>query len=132
MKFLDFFVYIIIAISYNLFIHQISAILYKDLSFEDKFNNSLILLFISGILGIIIAKLILKKEQNYKESPVSIGFCIGGIILILTTIIVNWENMNDEIKLCISCFTFGTIIWYFYNYYNKKSNNIIIKNNKNK
>lgn len=116
MGFMDLCVYVIIAVCYNLFIHQVTSMLYKDCTYDEKYKKSLTFLFIAGLAAIIVAKSSIKKQI------VSIGLTLGGAILILTSIIVNWKNMTDEIKLCMSAVGFGIVIWYFYFYYDKPVN----------
>jgi hypothetical protein len=125
MKFLDLCVYIIIALCYNLFVHQVTSMLYKNYTYEEKYNKSITFIFIAGILGIVIAKLMVTKYV------VNMGLTLGGGLLILTSIIVNWDNMTDDLKLCMSAVGFGAILWYFNNYYdNTNTQNTKIKKTK--
>lgn len=120
MSFFDKAVYISIAIFYNLFVHHLVNSFYKTLPFEEKFNKSTTFIFIAGIFGIVLSKIFLKDEQSYTNSVLSMGFGIGGILLMLTAVWVNWENLSDDIKLCLSAFAFGLIIWYAHRYDTKK------------
>lgn len=118
-----------IAISYNLFVHHLASMLYRETPYEEKYNKTITFVFISGIIGIILSKLLLKKGQTYHDSVVSMGLGIGGVLLIITSILANWTNMSDDIKLCISALMFGGLIWYFYHYYdNNKENPKITQN----
>jgi len=129
MVLLDIFVYTTIAISYNIFVHHLATTIYKDLPFDEKYNKSLVFIFIAGLIGIVVSKLILKKGSEYTKSVVSMGLGIGGAILIVTSIITNWNNLADEIRLFLSALVFGVLVYYFYNYYDKSGTPNITENN---
>ena len=59
MGFIDIILYIGIAILYNLVVHNFASMTFKDLQYEEKHENTLIMLVIFGILGIAISKLFL-------------------------------------------------------------------------
>ena len=122
MSILDITVYITIAISYNLFIHHLATILYKDLPFEERFDSSIMFIFIMGIVGLVISRIIIgtNKEVEMKDSVLSMGFGIGGLLLVLTAIIVSWEKMSDDLRLIISTGVFVGLVYVFYNYYERK------------
>lgn len=110
-----------IAIVYNLLVHSIASFTFKDLQYEEKHKNTLLMLVIFGIIGIVISQLIIFK--NNKNSVVGKGLFYGGIILILTALFSNWENMTEEIKLFLVGAIFIYLIWYASNR-DKKLNNI--------
>jgi cbb3-type cytochrome oxidase subunit 3 len=56
--------------------------------------------------------LILDKEN--KNFLVSRGLFIGGILLILTAVLVNWNSIFEEIKILFMAILFGMIVWYAY------------------
>lgn len=114
MNLLDKTVYTGVAIFYNLFVHHLVNSFYKSLPYEEKLNKSTTFIFIAGIVGVILAKLFSKDR-----SVLSTGFNIGGVLLLLTAIFVSWENISDDIKLCISACLFALIIWYAHKYDNK-------------
>lgn len=113
-------IYILIAIFYNIFIHHLASMVYKDLPFEEKFRKTTVFLFLAGILAIIISKCFLDENKKYSNSLVSKGLSLGGFILIATVIFVNWEHMTDIFRLALSGFFFFGIIWlaYYYPYLN--------------
>ena len=114
MSLLDKAVYIGIAVFYNLFVHHLINSFYKDLPFDEKFNKSTTFIFMAGIFGIVLSKILLKEGHQYTTSVMSMGFGIGGCLLMLTAIFVNWENLSDDIKLCISAFLFTSTKSYLY------------------
>lgn len=124
MSILDITVYSAIAISYNLFIHHLATILYKDLPFEERFDSSIMFIFIMGIVGLVIARIIINPDMRLSESVLSMGFGIGGLLLVLTAIVVSWEKMSDDLRLIISTGIFVGLVWVFYNYYERKDQKI--------
>lgn len=121
MNLFDKSVYITIAICYNLFIHHIVNIMYKDLPFDEKFDKSISFIFIAGILAIVFSKLI--QKDSFTESVLCMGFFIGGLLLIITALWVNWDNLSDEMRMILSISVFGTILWYAYKYDKSRSQN---------
>lgn len=112
----DKFVYIGIAIGYNLFTHHITNLFYKDLPFEEKFDKSTTFIFVAGIFGIVLSKLLQNPNKKFTESVLCMGFFIGGLMLIITSMWVNWDNLSDDIRLIVAIGVFGCILWYAYLY----------------
>lgn len=112
MTFIDVTLYSSIAIMYNLFVHNLASMSYRDLQYDDKYENTLIMIVIFGISGIIISKCVIDKNKEYKNSLVSKGLYYGGIMLILTALFVNWENMTEELKLLLIAGVFVYLLWY--------------------
>lgn len=121
MNLFDKSVYITIAICYNLFIHHIVNIMYKDLPFDEKFDKSISFIFVAGILAIVLSKLI--QKDSFTESVLCMGFFIGGVLLVLTSLWVNWDNLSDEMRMVLSISVFGAILWYAYKYDKTRSQN---------
>ena len=117
MNILDKSVFVSIAIIYNIFVHYITNLLYKNQPYEDKFESSTTFIFCAGVFALVLSKL-LNKKTKYTESVLSMGLCLGGILLILTALCVNWNNIPDNIKLFISGSAFFSIIYYAYKYDN--------------
>lgn len=114
MNIIDIFSFLFIAILYNIFIHQSIIILLKSYTYEEKMEYGLTIIFISGIIGIVLSRLLLKNNQTYSNSVVSMGMLTGGILLMLTAIIVNWNNISDDIKLFLTFTIFIGVLIYFY------------------
>src|SRR3989442_722342 len=107
MGFFDIIIYSGIAIMYNFFAYTLASLLYKNLQYNEKIHNTIVLLLILGILAIILSYFIPSKYIN-------IGLYFGGILLILTTVIINYKNISDEIKLFLICLILGYLIWFAY------------------
>lgn len=114
---------IIIAIIYNIFIHAMITILYKNLPYHEKQHNGIVFMIVAGIFGIIIAKMYLDKNEKYKNSNVSKGIAYGGILLIITGAISNWEKLDGGFKLLISGTALFLVIWLSYKYKGKMNTN---------
>lgn len=127
MGFLNLIMYASIATMYNIFVHHMTSIMYKDLAYQERHNKTSILLLLSGIGAIVIAKMIMDETKKYNNSIVSYGLFLGGIILIITTILANWQDMTDKIKLISSGMVLLGLIWYAYKYQNREENKKIDK-----
>ncbi len=101
-----------IAILYNLFVHHLTSIIFKNNVYQDKINRSIILILISGIIGVVMSKLLFKSKKKNRKSVVSNGLWLGGILLIVTSIFVNWQGLSDDIKLLMVGVTLAGLIYY--------------------
>jgi hypothetical protein len=102
----------LIGLFYNLFIHNLISFVYRNTEFEKKVQISSTIIIIIGIIGYIIGKYIIDNDI------VSKGLIIGGLFLIITTVIGNWEYISDEIKIIFLGIGFGYLIYLAYNYKN--------------
>ena len=114
MGFIDTVLIISIALAYNLLIHNLASLSYKDEQWEQKNINTIVMLILFGGIGILVSKVLAEKHKELNESYVSKGLYYGGILLILTAIFANWENISEEIKLLSIAGIFGGLIWYGY------------------
>lgn len=110
----DIILYVSIAIMYNLFVHTLASISYKDSQYDEKHQNTIVMLILFGGIGILVSKIMDDKNKKYKNSFVSKGLYYGGILLILTALFANWESIVEEMKLFIVGGVFGCLIWYGY------------------
>jgi hypothetical protein len=95
--------------------------MFKNNSYEEKINKSIIFLLVSGILGVVMSNILFlpkkkRKDKNEKkknkQSIVGNGLWLGGILLIVTSIFVNWQSMSDDIKLIMIGITLVALIYY--------------------
>lgn len=114
MGFIDTTLYVGIAIMYNLFVHNLASLSYKDLQYEEKHQNTIMMLILFGGIGIIISKIITEKYKKYNNSFVSKGLHYGGVLLLLTALFTNWENIAEEMKLLMVTSVFMGLVWYGY------------------
>jgi basic membrane lipoprotein Med (substrate-binding protein (PBP1-ABC) superfamily) len=114
MGFFDTALIISIAIMYNLTVHSIAAASYKNEQYQQKMINTSVFLILFGGIGILIAKILKEKNKEFEDSSVSKGLYYGGILLILTSIFANWENIAEELKLLAIAGILGGLIWFGY------------------
>lgn len=119
MSITDIIIYVSIAIVYNLFVHNFASSSYKDYQYEEKHQNTIIMIVLFGAIGIIVAKIMEKNLKNNKNnkrktSNISNGLYYGGIFLLLTALIANWDSVVEETKMFIAAGVLGCLIWYGY------------------
>lgn len=112
MGLVDILIYGGIALMYNLLIHNVASLSYKDLQYDEKHQNTIIMLILFGGIGILVSKIITEQRIKYKNKYVSKGLYYGGFLLILTALFTNWEAVEDEMKLIFVTAIFGILIWY--------------------
>jgi len=114
-----------IALTYNILAHILASVLFKNDYYDDKIKNSNVILFLVGLSGLVLSRIILKENQDITQSVTSMGLFIGGLLLIFTVFILNWNNITENFKLFIVLTFFIFLIWYSSKYFDNK---IIIKN----
>lgn len=124
MSITDIIIYVSIAIVYNLFVHNFASSSYKDCQYEEKHQNTIIMIVLFGAIGIIVAKIMEKNLKNNKKktSNIANGLYYGGILLLLTALIANWDSVVEETKMFIAAGILGCLIWYGYQKENPPSN----------
>lgn len=101
-----------IAILYNVFVHHMTSIMLKDATYEEKINKSVIFILIAGIMGVVMSNLLFDTKDKKGTSVISNGLWLGGILLIITAIFVNWQTLSDDIKLIMIGITLLALIYY--------------------
>lgn len=80
----------------------------------------MIIYFIS-IIGIVVGYMLFNTHSNTKsELPnwiVRWSLSIGGVLMLIYTIINYWEYLNDYSKLLLIFLSITSIIYYLYKYY---------------
>jgi len=102
----DLLIAIPIGITYNVFVHYLSNVVFSDLEYAERYQKTLIMMFIIGISTIIISFTILKSNKRYRNRAIRYGLIFGSLLLIFYSMITNWANVLDETKL----FIFGTLL----------------------
>lgn len=97
-----------IAIGYNILVHSLSTVIFKNYQFNAKLQYTSILIIIAGLVGILLSN----SSENH---IISNGFYFGGILLIITAVIGNWDMLNNETKLLVASALFIGVLWYSYN-----------------
>jgi hypothetical protein len=119
--FKDILIAIPLGIILNIFVHQLASVLSNDLQYNDKFQRSLITIFIIGILCLVIGNTFFKTNKKYKNRVIHYGLNIGGILMVIYSTFVNWDKMEDSTKLVIFGLFLLGIVWYIYRWYDVKS-----------
>jgi len=101
-----------IAILYNIFVHHMTSIMLKDATYEEKVNKSVVFILIAGIMGVVMSNLLFEDDTKKGASVISNGLWLGGILLIISAIFVNWQSLSDDIKLVMIGVTFVALIYY--------------------
>ncbi|ARF10543.1 hypothetical protein Hokovirus_2_70 [Hokovirus HKV1] len=116
-SYVDYSLYFIIPILYNVFVHVIASVVNQNLPYKDKHSNSLLIMYIFGILGIIVYKMKYGKMDELMNICLY-GIGIGGLLLIITAILIDWHNLNDITQVILISVIFIAIFYYYYDYNN--------------
>lgn len=103
-----------IAIMFNLFVHNLASMTYRDLQYDEKNYNTIIMIILFGGFGILIAKLLHEKYKQYDNPYVTNGLFYGGIILIFTSLFANWDMIAQEMRFILVTAIFSVLVWYGY------------------
>lgn len=109
----DIFIYTSIALLYNLFVHNLASITYEDLQYDEKHDNTIIMLVIFGITGLIVSRCI-NNNKKYNNKYATNGLYYGGVALLVTALLSNWSDIGNEIRVVGFSLLLGLLIWYTY------------------
>lgn len=87
-----------IGIMYNLIISKSGHLLTENSVYKDKIQNNLIIEILGGVVAFAIAFLIFGNKK-YENKTAKYGLIFGGIILLFSSIICNWDIIEDATKL---------------------------------
>ena len=94
-----------IGLLFILFVNKLIEILTHDTVAEARIKKNIIISFIIGIIGILIAWFIFYKSK-VKNLGVMLGLMLGSIYLMINSLILNWDKLSNDTKL----FMIGTIL----------------------
>ena len=103
-----------IAILYNIVVHLLSNCAFKSQSYEDRMNYGIAVIFLSGLLAIVLGKILTPDNVSLSNCSLSIGLLLGGIFLCMTTVAVRWDNISDDEKLLIAGTILIAVVYYLY------------------
>lgn len=103
-----------IGLLYNILIHKLGEILNDNLEYNIKIQRNLILVFIGGIIGLIVAHYIFVKQMRFKNRSISYGLYFGSTLLLFHTLFYNWNVLANDTKLFIIIFALVFLIIYAY------------------
>ena len=87
-----------IGLLFILFVNKLIEILTHDTVAEARIKKNLIIAFIIGIIGILIAWFIFYKSK-VKNIGVMLGLMLGSIYLMINSLILNWDKLSNDTKL---------------------------------
>lgn len=97
-----------IGIIYNLLISKISSMITKDYEYNEKIQKNIIVEIISGIGAIAMAFYIFNNKKC-KNKTAMYGLLLGGGLLLFSSLVSNWNVVNDYTKII----TLGGIMIFF-------------------
>jgi hypothetical protein len=112
----DFAIAISLAICYNLFAHCITGSLYENKDYNDKYMYSVTTLMILGIMALVASKLISNRIGSYTDSVLSMGLGIAGLLLIITSVLIDWQNLNEITQVLVMGVIIIGISYYVYRF----------------
>jgi hypothetical protein len=111
----------IISFLYILLITKLAEII--SLQYDDESNNQIgiyvMIIYFISIIGIIIGYVWFSNNKE-SETPnwiIRWSLSIGGVLMLIYTIINYWEYLNDYCKLLLIFLSIISIIYYLYKYY---------------
>ena len=87
-----------ILLLYLLFINKLIEILVSTLDAKDKIKKHLLYSFVIGVCGIVLAIYIF-DNSGIKNRSVKIALSIGSAIIIINSFIINWDQLDQDVKL---------------------------------
>lgn len=116
-------------IIYYFLVDKIVSVSLNDLSYTERYQRSLIYIFVIGLIGLILAFTLFKNNSFFKNGALRYGLIFGSILLIFYSIVSNWYKMDDTTKIIIFSILLGLLIFYYY-YSSEENDNTIKKKNK--
>jgi len=113
---LDVIISVPIGVLYNICIMKFADILTTGVKYDEKVQKNLIISFLGGLIGYIVVISLFDKGGMLENRGVKFGVLLGSTILILNTLFLNWNNLQDDAKLFIMGFLFFFLIGLSYKY----------------
>lgn len=114
MGFLEIMLSVPLGVVLYIFTHQVVTLLNVDLPYGDKYQRSLIMAFIMGILVLVLGNTLFKNNKTIKNKTMQYGLTLCGILLIGYSTFSNWGSMDSGTKLIIFSIILSGFIWYIY------------------
>jgi low temperature requirement protein LtrA len=111
---MDILLAIPIGIMYNMIVHKTGEIFNNDMSYKEKLQKNLLIVFGGGILGIILANLVFGENKKYKNNALRFGLYLGAGMLMCHSVMYNWKIMQNDTKFIVMIATLCMLIWYTY------------------
>lgn len=101
-------------IIYYFFIDKLMNVVLCDLPYAERYQKSLIFIFVIGLIGLILAFTLFKNNPFFKNRALRFGLILGSALLIFYSIISNWNKMDDTTKIIIFSIMLGLLVCYYY------------------
>ena len=118
----NFFMISIISILYILFVTKLAEIIsinYDDDDEEKQIGTYVMIIYFISIIGIVAGYIWLNNNKSESKSADLImrwSLSIGGIILLIYTIINYWDFLGNYAKLSLLILSITCIIYYIYKF----------------
>lgn len=110
-----------LGIIYNILIRKLVEVLYSNTPVDIKSSKTILTYLGCAVLGLIMSRIIFGEDGVLENGIMYTGVIFGSIILLVLTIITDWDKMDNSIKLILFGMLFGLCVWF--SYYLKRSNN---------
>ncbi len=126
----DIIIAIPIGVVYNFIVNRAINVSFGQMAYSEKYQKSLIFMFVIGLIGMILAFTLFKNHPMFKNRPLRMGLIFGSSILIFYSMITNWEKMDDITKIIMFGIILISLVWYsYYSEDEKKDKQKVKKNN---
>ena len=105
-----------IGIIYNMFISKISDIMTKNDAFKTKVQKELIIMILGAIVAFVVASLIFGETSPAENRATRYGLYFGSVVMLINSILFNWDTFDNDTKLFVVGFILITIITVSYRY----------------
>jgi drug/metabolite transporter (DMT)-like permease len=99
---------------------EIISIQYSEDDSENQISLYVMLIYFISIIGIIIGYIWFSDNNINNSTPnwiIRWSLSIGGVLMLIYTIINYWEYLNDYCKILLIFLSITSIIYYLYKYY---------------
>lgn len=101
---------LLISMLYVLLMEKVADVQFGNLPTCQRGSHKFVMLFVSGIVGIVVARKYLDR-WGYNNT-VKHGITVGGAVLAAKITVAHWAQMNEQLKLFVIAFGFTSIIVY--------------------
>jgi hypothetical protein len=120
---IDLLIAIPIGIMYNMTIHKTGEIFNYDIDYNYKVQRNLLISFGGGIIGLMMAMFVFGQNSRFKNRSIRYGLYFGSILLLIHTIMYNWETLENDSKFVIMIITLLALMLYVYNNFTENEEN---------
>ena len=111
----------LISVLYILMVTKLAEIISLSYEADSQVSTYVMIIYLISIIGIILTYIYLndKTKQNYQTPNfiVKWGLNIGGVIMLIYTLLNYWDYMGDYAKLSLIALSICCIVYYLYKFY---------------